>query len=105
MPRKDDASGSQHGSPLRGDGTGPAGGRQRLSLREESAFGLAALSRTLDEAALNMSTLALDGTAEALRGASPLAAAEATRRLADQVSSQMKGLEIALAEVVNAGRR
>jgi hypothetical protein len=52
-----------------------------------------------------MSMLALEGTSEAVRGASPLAAADAARRLADQVTNQMKGLEVALAEVVNAGRR
>jgi hypothetical protein len=95
MPRKDDASGRQSGP----QGETARGHTRRLA-RDESAFGLEALARTLDEAALNMSLLAIEGAQEAAENTTPLAAAEATRRLADQVTGQMKGLEAALAEVV-----
>lgn len=100
MPRNDDATGRH---------TGPQGetvrGHTRRLIRDESAFGLEALARTLDEAALNMSLLAIDGAQEAAGNLTPRDAAEATRRLADQVSGQMKGLEAALAEVVRLAPR
>ena len=95
MPRKDDVTG-RHSGP-QGD---TARGHARRLARDDSAFGIEALARTLDGAALNMCLLAVDGTREATGSLAPRDAAEATRRLADQVTGQMKGLEAALAEVV-----
>lgn len=100
MPRNDDVTGRQSGP--QGD---TARNLTRRLTRDESAFGLDALARTLDEAALNMSVLAIDGAQEAVGCLTPRDAAEATRRLADQVSGQMKGLEAALAEVVRLAPR
>src|SRR3546814_4173171 len=88
MPRKDDVSGRQSGP----QGETARSHTTRLA-RDESAFGLEALARTTDEAALNMSLLAIDGDQEAAGRLTPRDAAEATRRLADQVTGQMKGLE------------
>jgi len=77
--------------------TAPA---SRRAGRSDDALGLDCLARTLDQAALNMSLLSLDGALEAARAGAPRDAADAARRLADQVTGQLKGLEIALAEVV-----
>lgn len=101
MPRNDDVSDLPLPLVPPGDtARGMAGHRTRDNgARDDGAFGLEALARTLGEAALNMSLLALDGTEEAATNLGPLAAAEATRRLADQITGQVKGLEVALAEV------
>lgn len=96
MARNKDSSGPQ-GLPPANDG-----GAAR---RGDGGFGAEALASMLDEAAINMSLLALNGTREAANDAGPLTAADTAKRLADQLTIQMKSLETALAEVVRQPRR
>lgn len=78
---------------------------RRRAQRSDDELGLDCLARTLDQAALNISALALDGAQEAARGAGPRDAADAVRGLADQITGQLKALELALSEVALPARR
>lgn len=91
MARNKDFSGPQ-GLPPANDGA--------VAWRGTGGFGAEALGNMLDEAAINMSLVALNGTREAANHTGPLAAADAAKRLGDQLIVQMKSLETALAEVV-----
>jgi hypothetical protein len=77
---------------------------RRRAQRSDDELGLDCLARTLDQAALNISALALDGARDAALRTDPREAADAARGMADQITGQLKALELALSEVVPAAK-
>jgi hypothetical protein len=77
----------------------------RRAQRSDDELGLDCLARTLDQAALNVSAVALDGARDAALRLDPRAAADAARGMADQITGQLKALELALSEVVLPANR
>lgn len=82
-----------------------AAGAARATPFGSDALGLDSLAKTLDQAALNISRVALDGAEQAALSPDTRAAADAARDLADQITGQVKALEVALSLVVPTVRR
>lgn len=77
---------------------------ERRAGRSDAALGLECLARTMDQAALNVGLASLRAAEAAAREPDLRQAADAARRAADQVTSQLRSLELALAEALPAGR-
>jgi hypothetical protein len=78
---------------------------RRRAQRSDDELGLDCLARTLDHAALNVSGIALDGARDAALRPDLRGAADAARGMADQITGQLKALELALSEVALPARR
>lgn len=101
MPRTPDHS--NHTGPVQPAFTFTAPAHRRAG-RDADALGLDCLARTLGLASLNMGVAALGSAEQAARLPSPRQAADAARNVAQHVTQQLEGLELALADVLGPRR-